>query len=88
MLRLKLLSSLSSQGIPADAVAGFVNALERLEPLAASELTAMLLASPKLGKGLWEAAREKNKALNGESSVDEAVEKEIKIFHEALAELE
>jgi hypothetical protein len=88
IFRLKLLSSLSSQGIPADAVAGFVNALESLEPMAKAEMTGMLLASPKLGKDLWEAAHLKVKALQGGMGAEEAVEKEIKLFQAALAELE
>lgn len=88
MLRVQLLSSLSSQGIPAETVATFVNTLESLDPATESELTAMLLASPVLGKGLWEVAREKAKAAQGEVSVEQIVEKEIKVFRAALAELE
>ncbi|MEY4722670.1 MAG: hypothetical protein RLZZ324_183 [Candidatus Parcubacteria bacterium] len=87
LTRVQLLTALSSQGIPADAVATFVTVLSRFEPAAGAELTAMLIASPKVGKDFWHAAKDKMKASSGALSVEAAVEGEIKGFQSAIDEL-
>jgi len=85
ILKNNLLSALSSNGLTEDQAATLVEALEKIDQPAQGELASLLVASPALGKGLWEAAREK--AKDGDGTAEEMVEKEIKIFQEALSDL-
>jgi hypothetical protein len=87
LTRVQLLTALSTQGIPADAVAAFVNVLEHFEPAASAEMTALLIATPKVGKDFWHTAKDKMKSSAGSLSMEAAVEKEIKGFQNAIDEL-